>query len=331
MHRLRRRPGSRLGDRPAAQALVEPAARVVAQHPDEAPTGSRSPPVRRRGAHQPPADAALAPVVQHVQRLDLALGQPRRRSRRRAGRRWRSRRCAAPLRPALQPGGRRDIHAGAGADRAVVMRRLPRHRQPRQILVGQDAGIGAAPRRDMHRADRDGVGRPGAAACEITRRRSSTAAKNPSVPCRSGVSDRNVARRRRRAVQRPGLPQRQQGEAGMAGQEGGHLSLVLLVQQRAGSVDQSPAGAHQRARARPGSPACCGTSSARSRSVSRSRASGLRRQVPVPVHGASTSTRSKLPARRLAHLSPGSSRWRSTLCTPARRSRRTAPSSRGAD
>ena len=80
-----------------------------------------------------------------------------------------------------------------------------------------------------------------------------------------------------------------------------------------------------------GSPPALGRSSARSASVRRRRASGLRRQVPVPVQGASTSTRSKVPARRLTHLSPGSSRWRSTLCTPARRRRRTAPSSRAAD
>ncbi len=61
-------------------------------------------------------------------------------------------------------------------------------------------------------------------------------------------------------------------------------------------------------------------------------ASGLRRHVPVPRQGTSTKTRSKLPAWRLTHLSrsPLNAR-RSTLVTPARRSRRAARSRRRCD
>ncbi len=117
-----------------------------------------------------------------------------------------------------------------GADRRIVVRRLARNGEARQELVRQDAGIGAAPRRHMDRADGDGVGRPGAADRSITACRSSAAAKNPSVPCAARASA-------------TGYPS--SGEVGMAGEEGGHLSLVLLGEQGTGSVDQTPAGANQ--------------------------------------------------------------------------------------
>src|SRR5439155_1755970 len=63
--------------------------------------------------------------------------------------------------------------------------------------------------------------------------------------------------------------------------------------------------------------------------TSRHLASGLRRQVPVPVHGASMKTRSKLPAWRFTHLSrsPVSTR-RWTMLIPARRRRCVARSRR---
>ncbi len=85
--------------------------------------------------------------------------------------------------------GGRNRHAGAAADGRVVECRLPGHRHLGEKGIGQNAGIGAAPCRDMDRTDGDRVGHTGLAqrnhAC-----RSRTAAKNPSVPCLAGVSDR---------------------------------------------------------------------------------------------------------------------------------------------
>ena len=90
--------------------------------------------------------------------------------------------------------------------------------------------------------------------------------------------------------------------------------------------------------ARPASPAarrssrmrrCRSTSSSMSVGFSRHLASGLRRQVPLPLQGASTSTRSKLPAWRFTQGSRSLDRpRRSTLCTPARLSRVEARSTR---
>ena len=66
---------------------------------------------------------------------------------------------------------------------------------------------------------------------------------------------------------------------------------------------------------------------------SRQRASGLRRRVPSPLHGASTRTTSAFPARSCSSASAsgpaGIGRAR-RLCTPARRARRRASSRRSA-
>ncbi len=132
------------------------------------------------------------------------------------------------------------------------------------------------------------------------------------------------------ARHRPGAWQRDQAKPD-GGEEGGHLILVLLGEQRAGSVDQTAAGANQ------------GRGLVEDRRLLRKQLSEI-----APRSGAAArrdcAARCRcrcrarppardrmLPARRLAHLSPGSIRWRSTLCTPARRRRRTAPSSRAAD
>ena len=108
-----------------------------------------------------------------------------------------------------------------------------------------------------------------------------------------------------------------------AGEEALDLRLVLLAQQRAGGIDEPPARLHQALRrcrgSRPGAP------SARPdpRASSRHLASGLRRQVPVPVQGASTKTRSKLCGMALHPFvaRAGRAAWRWTMLAPARRSR----------
>ena len=112
------------------------------------------------------------------------------------------------------------------------------------------------------------------------------------------------------------------------------LELVVALEEGARSAARSRPAAPSRWRRsgrRPASPAsrrrrgwppASGTSSARSSGRSVQRPSGLRRQVPVPVQGASTSTRSKAPAWRFSHLRLSASMARrSTLCAPARRSR----------
>ena len=323
----------RLRRRPAAQPLVEPAARIVAQHPDEgrpaaasarcaaAARISRRPTPRSRQSSST-YSVSISPSAGGAVQRPLARRAPvakptiaRRRCPARDDRRRRRSRRYTPV---------------PRADRALVIRRLPRHRQPRQEPVRQDAGIGAAPRRDMHRADRDGIGRPGAADRDHAAR-SSTAAKNPSVPCRAR---RQRQERRRGRAAAPAASRRAPAAPARSpdgGEEALHLRLVLLGEQRAGSVDQTTAAANQPRGLVQDRRLLDHAAPPGRAPISRSRASGLRRQVPMPVQGASTSTRSKPPARRLAHLSPGSTRWRSTLCTPARRSRRTAPSSRAAD
>jgi hypothetical protein len=90
-------------------------------------------------------------------------------------------------------------------------------------------------------------------------------------------------------------------EVGVRGAEGlGHL-LVLVLQHAAGGVHQPPALSRRAALARM---ACClATSSCTPAGDWRHFRSGLRRSVPRPEHGASTSTRSSLPARRLTRSS----------------------------
>src|SRR5262249_42013253 len=74
---------------------------------------------------------------------------------------------------------------------------------------------------------------------------------------------------------------------------------------------------------------CSATSSSTSPGLRRHLASGLRRQVPLPLQGASTSTRSKPPAWRFIQGSRSLARpRRSTLCAPARLSRVAARSTR---
>ena len=67
--------------------------------------------------------------------------------------------------------------------------------------------------------------------------------------------------------------------------------------ERAHGVDEPPARAHRARRARRAARAAASASSAASRGCTRQRASGRRRSTPSPVHGASSSTRSKVPSR----------------------------------
>src|ERR671912_2023944 len=53
--------------RAAAEALVEPLRRVVAEHPEHDGAAADGRQVRRHGAHQPPAQAAVAVVVQQIE------------------------------------------------------------------------------------------------------------------------------------------------------------------------------------------------------------------------------------------------------------------------
>ena len=78
--------------------------------------------------------------------------------------------------------------------------------------------------------------------------------------------------------------------------------LVLLGEHAAGRVDEAAAGLHER-RGRGEDRGLLRASSATDASWWRHLRSGLRRSVPNPVHGASTSTRSILPARRLTFAS----------------------------
>ena len=130
----------------------------------------------------------------------------------------------------------------------------------------------------------------------------------------------------------PDARDRHAAEIGVRGEEALDLRLVLLAQQRAGDIDEPPARPHQPRGAVEDLVLERGAARRGRRASERHLASGLRRQVPVPVQGASTSTRSKLAAWRLTHLS----RSRSAACAapllaPARRSRSAARSSRRAD
>ena len=99
--------------------------------------------MRRGGAHQLAAHAAVAPVVQHVQRLHLALRQAA------AGDLAADAARPAVANPTMReplPGGTSTPDADAtntavdDADRRVVMRRLAGHRQPRQEASGRMPG-----------------------------------------------------------------------------------------------------------------------------------------------------------------------------------------------
>ena len=82
----------------------------------------------------------------------------------------------------------------------------------------------------------------------------------------------------------------------MAARKAADLPRAFLVEQRADDVDQPPAGPHQ-CRGDIEQAPCSAVSRSSAACVSRQRASGLRRQVPVPEQGASTSTASACPAR----------------------------------
>ena len=92
---------------------------------------------------------------------------------------------------------------------------------------------------------------------------------------------------------------------------------------RSGARPPPPAG-----RSRPAATAAAAGSRSRSFAVSRQRASGLRRKVPRPEQGASTSTRSQPPARASGGSGlPGWISRATTFDSPARRARRRSSSS----
>ena len=96
------------------------------------------------------------------------------------------------------------------------------------------------------------------------------------------------------------------------------LLAILLRQQRARHVDEPPARLHIAGRVGEDASAAPPCRSSTARSVSRHFASGRRRQVPLPVQGASTRTASMRPARSSSGA-PASRTW--TLRVPARFSR----------
>ena len=104
-------------------------------------------------------------------------------------------------------------------------------------------------------------------------------------------------------------------KSGIAGQEGRHPVLIFRRQDGAGGIDQPAAGPTGR---RPGPAAGPGARSVppAAPGVSRQRSSGWRRQVPVPLQGASTNTRSKQPG---AAASPRI--WVRMMVAPARAAR----------
>ncbi len=147
---------------------------------------------------------------------------------------------------------------------------------------------------------------------------SSTAAKNPSHGCTPGIVRRygpSVALRSRSrpsAVSTPPPPARPESpptgtrrNPGASLQRRLHHLLVLLRLQRARGVDQPPTRPHAR---QPGPQnrrcrACCRP---RSASLTRSRISGFRAIVPVPLHGTSHRIRShsgcSCHLRRIGHF-----------------------------
>jgi len=118
---------------------------------------------------------------------------------------------------------------------------------------------------------------------------------------------------------RPG--RRVEREIRRLGEETLGLRLVLLAQQRAGDIGEAARRVSQ-ARCARKNVVLADLQFGEIVGVARHLASGLRRQLPTPRHGASTSTRSKLLAWRLTQGSRSlDSAWRSTLLAPARRSR----------
>ena len=103
------------------------------------------------GAEQLAAQALVAVVVQHIERLDLALGD--------AGSPRRAHGGEADY-PAVDL---RHQHRGAGGDACCELHRMPLHAEPGQIGRRQQPGIGAAPRRHVHRGDGGRVGEAGGA------------------------------------------------------------------------------------------------------------------------------------------------------------------------
>ena len=214
---------------PAAQTLVKPPAWVIAQHPQ---VGGLAADIHQMGpgrTHQAPADATFPPIVQHIKRLNLSLGQtsaanigvPRpSRSGEPDDPRHASRRH-------VRPRSRRHRDSRAAPDRRIIKRRLPRHRHPREKRVRQYPRVGAPPRRDMHGTDRDGIRNP-----SFSQRKSSDSLQNGgeepvgSMPRRR--EQKEIAAVRRWRLQRPGLSQRYDTERRMAKQKARHLSLVFL-------------------------------------------------------------------------------------------------------
>ena len=118
----------------------------------------------------------------------------------------------------------------------------------------------------------------------------SRAANAPSVPCRCGSTRSTPAIEHR--GRHDALGRRIEPPVGMLGEKTLDLLVVLLGLERAGAVDEQSARLARRSRPTRRIARCSDAITARSEILSRQRASGCRRNVPVPVHGASTSTRS---------------------------------------
>ena len=143
-------------------------------------------------------------------------------------------------------------------------------------------------------------------------RRTSTAMKKPSVPCRAGVSSKASSLPSADAggvaadARLPGFAPRQRREVRMVRQEPGDLVAILLGQHRAGDVDEPAAGLHQRrgerqdARAAPPGAARDWPASA----ATWRRAGGARRPCRCRAHRR-TRGRSAGPAPPAPPLSPG--------------------------
>ena len=140
---------------------------------------------------------------------------------------------------------------------------------------------------------------PGAAAPPPGRARQrcgAAAARNiASVPCRCGHSWTSVPRRQVRHL-------REQGRASSSStsvRRRSAASTTPTVSARCGeqvTYADHPARPHQPQRAVPAAPSAARPGVRRRPASRRQRASGRRRSAPSPVHGASSSTRSKAPA-----------------------------------
>ena len=162
-----------------------------------------------------------------------------------------------------------------------------------------------------------------------------TAAKKPSVPmpmrpqAQEGPRDQRAGALDPRRLPAPAAPAAARNRRHAPAVKASRHVLVLGRQQAAGGVDQAPARLEQARRRRPGSPPAWPAARPPTSATGATSGRGCGAACPGPSTGASTSTRSILPARRLMRSSRS---WAicagCTLDRPLRASRGLSASSR---